>query len=187
MHAEEELLVPKEEEPQTDAEKPHAEVSGVETSTHADSSKDGWKHTREADKLSSDARENVEQPSSQCRQRRSHERYTGYMALVGECVHTEPSSFEEAVQQLVWVDAIVEEYGSIVWNSVWNVVPTLENKSVVSSRWLYKVKQVADGSVENHNTRFVSRGFLQIQGIDYDETFAPVSRFSSIRSISDTI
>jgi len=73
------------------------------------------------------------------------------------------------------------EYDSIVCNSVWDVVPRPENKSVVSSHWLYKVKQVADGSVENHNTRFVSRGFLQIQGIDYDETFAPVARCSSIR------
>ena len=65
-----------------------------------------------------DARENVGQPSSQHRQRRSPERYTGYMALVGECVGTEPSSFEEAVQQLVWVDAMVEEYISITQNSV---------------------------------------------------------------------
>ena len=70
-----------------------------------------------------DARKNVGQPSSQCRQRRSLEQYTGYMALVGECVESEPSSFEEVVQQPVWVDAMVEEYDSIIWNSVWEVVP----------------------------------------------------------------
>ena len=93
------MLVPKEEEPQTDAEQPHTEVPGVETSTQAKSSRDGWKRTREADRLLSDARENVGEPSSQHRQRRSPDRYTGYMALVGECVETEPSSFEEAVQQ----------------------------------------------------------------------------------------
>ena len=81
------------------------------------------------------------------------------MALVGECVETKLSSFEEAVQQLIWVDAMVDEYDSIVRNSVWDVVPRPENKLVVSSRWLYKVKQDADGSVEKNKARFVSRGF----------------------------
>ena len=98
-------------------------------------------------------------PSSWSRQRRSPERYIGYMALAGECVETEPYSFEEVVQQPIWVDAMVEEYDSIVCNSVWDVVPRPENKSVVSSRWLYKVKQAADGSVEKHKARFISCGF----------------------------
>eukprot|EP00253_Pinus_taeda_P036638 PITA_36638 len=179
--AEEELLVPKEEEPQTDVEQPHAEVPGVETSTHVESSKEGWKRTREVEKLLMDARENVGEPSSQRRQRRSPERYTGYMALVGECVEIEPSSFEEAMQHPVWVDVMVEKYDSIVRNNVWDVVPRPENKLVVSSRWLYKVKQAADGSVEKHKAIFVARGFSQVEGIDYDETFAPVARYSSIR------
>ena len=81
------------------------------------------------------------------------------MALVGECVETEPSSFEEVVQQPLWVDAMVEEYDSIVWNNVWDVVSRPENKSVVSSRWLYKVKQATDGIVEKYKARFVSHGF----------------------------
>jgi len=79
-------------------------------------------------------------PSSHNRQRRSPERYTGYMALARECVETKPSSFEEAVQQSIWVDAMVVDYDSIVHNTVWDVVPRPENKSVVSSCWLYKVK-----------------------------------------------
>eukprot|EP00253_Pinus_taeda_P015194 PITA_15194 len=66
------------------------------------------------------------------------------MAFVGECVEIEPYSFEEAVQQLIWVYAMVEEYDSVVWNSVWDVVPRPENKLVVSSHWLYKVKQATD-------------------------------------------
>eukprot|EP00253_Pinus_taeda_P035257 PITA_35257 len=63
------------------------------------------------------------------------------------------------------------------------MVPRPENKLVVSSRWLYKVKQAADGSVEKHKARFVAHGFSQVEGIDYDETFAPVARYSSIRSM----
>lgn len=102
------------------------------------------------------------------------------MALFGKCVESEPSSFEEVVQQLVWVDAMVEEYNSIVQNCVWDVVPRPQDKLVVSSRWLDKVKQVANGSVEKHTARFVAHGFSQVKGIDYDETFAPVARYSSI-------
>jgi len=81
------------------------------------------------------------------------------MALVGECVAIEPSSFQEAVQQPVWVHAMVEEHASIIQNSVWDVVPRLGDKSVISSRWLYKVKQALDGSAEKHKARFVAHGF----------------------------
>ena len=55
------------------------------------------------------------------------------MALVGECVATEPSSFEEAMQQPVWMDAMVKEYDSIMRNNVWDVVPRPGDKSLVTS------------------------------------------------------
>jgi len=105
------------------------------------------------------------------------------MALMSGWVETEPSSFGEAVQQLVWVDVVVEEYDSIVRNNVWDMVPRSMDKSMVSSRWLYKVKQTTNGSVEKHKAKFVARGFSQVEGIDYDETFAHVVRYSSIKSI----
>ena len=95
----------------------------------------------------------------------------------------EPSSFEEAVEDPAWVDAMVEEYDSIVRNSAWEIVPRPEGKSVVGSRWIYKLKQAVDGSVEKYKARFVTRGFSQTEGINYEETFAPVRRYSSIRTI----
>ena len=78
---------------------------------------------------------------------------------------------------------MVEEYDSIFKNSAWDIVTRLIDKSVVGSRWIYKVKQVANGSVEKYKVKFMARGFSQIEGIDYDETFSPVARYSSIRSI----
>jgi len=78
---------------------------------------------------------------------------------------------------------MVEKYDSIIQNCVLDVVPRPQYKSVVSSRWLYKVTQVADGSVEKHKARFVARGFSDVKGIDNDETFDPVARYSSIRSM----
>jgi len=78
---------------------------------------------------------------------------------------------------------MMEEYDSIFCNSVLDVVPRLENKSAASSHWLYKVKQATDGSMEKHKARFFSRGFSQVEGIDYDEIFAPIARYSSIISM----
>eukprot|EP00253_Pinus_taeda_P023759 PITA_23759 len=68
-------------------------------------------------------------------------------------------------------------------NDVWEVVPRPEGKSVVTSRWLYKVKHAADGKIEKFKARFVARGFSQVEGVDYEETFAPVARYTSICSI----
>eukprot|EP00253_Pinus_taeda_P031823 PITA_31823 len=101
------------------------------------------------------------------------------MALMSGCVMTKPSSSEEAVQQSIWVDAMVEDYDSIVRNSVWDVVLRPEDKFVVRSGWLYKVKKVVDGSVEKHKARFVVRRFSQVEWTDYDETFTPISRINN--------
>jgi hypothetical protein len=58
-----------------------------------------------------------------------------------------------------------------------------EGKSVVTSRWLYKTKYPTYGSIEKHKAPFMARGFSQVEGVDYDETFAPIARYTSIRSI----
>ena len=78
---------------------------------------------------------------------------------------------------------MVEEYESIVRNNAWEFVPRPVGKLVVGSRWIYKVKKIANGSVENYKAIFVAGGFSQVEGIDYEETFSPVARYSSIRSI----
>ena len=105
------------------------------------------------------------------------------MALMRKCIVTEPSSFQEAVQEPTWVDAMVEEYDSIVRNSAWEIVPRPVDKSVVGSRWIYKVNQAADGSFEKYKAIFVARGFSHIGGIDYEETFTPVAWYFSIGTI----
>jgi hypothetical protein len=103
--------------------------------------------------------------------------------MVSSIRESEPSTFEEATSRQVWRDAMMEEYNSIMKNNVWEVVPRPEGKSVVTSRWLYKLKHVADGSIEKCKSHFVVRGFSQVEGVDYDETFAPVARYTSIRAV----
>ena len=68
-------------------------------------------------------------------------------------------------------------------NDVWEVVSRPKWKSVVPSKWIYKIKHVADESVEKYKARFVARGFSHKQGIDYEETFASVERYTSIKSV----
>ena len=53
----------------------------------------------------------------------------------------------------------------------------------MTSKWIYKIKHVGDGRIEKHKVRFMVCGFSQKEGIDYEETFAPVTRYTSIRSV----
>jgi hypothetical protein len=98
-------------------------------------------------------------------------------------IDSEPFSFDEAAKHKVWKDAMIEEYESILKDNVWEVVRRPQGKSVVTSKWIYKIKHAIDGSVEKFKARFVARGFSQKERIDYDEIFAPVARYTSIRII----
>ena len=78
---------------------------------------------------------------------------------------------------------MTEEYESIMKNDVWEIIPRPKGKFVVTSKWIFKIKHTTNGSVEEYKARFVARGFSQREGVDYDETFALVARFTSIRTI----
>jgi hypothetical protein len=94
-----------------------------------------------------------------------------------------PSSYEEAEKNQVWKDSIAEEYQSIMNNDVCDVVSRLKEKYVVSLKWIYKTKHVVDGSIEKYKARFVAQSFYQKEGIDYEEKFSLVARYTSIRTI----
>jgi hypothetical protein len=78
---------------------------------------------------------------------------------------------------------MIEEYQSIIKKNVWEIVPRLKSKDVVSSKWILKIKHATAGSIEKYKARFVARGFSQKEGIDYEEIFSLVSRYTSIRTI----
>jgi hypothetical protein len=109
--------------------------------------------------------------------------FSNYMALMCDLIEKEPTCFEESIQKKEWTDAMTKEYQSIIKNDVWEIVPRLKRKDVVSSKWVYKIKHAIDGSIEKYKARFVARGFSQKEGIDYEETFSPVARYTSIRTI----
>jgi hypothetical protein len=109
--------------------------------------------------------------------------FSSYVSTMSHIIDTEPSCHGEAAGQQVWKDAMTKEYQSIMKNDVWDIVPRLKGKYIVNSKWIYKIKHATDGSVEKYKARFVARGFSQVEGIDYEETFSPVSRYTSIRTI----
>jgi hypothetical protein len=87
----------------------------------------------------------------------------------------DPLSFEEVFKDDVWAHAMDKEIKCIENNQTWMLVYVLEDKDVISVRWIYKTKQDADGNVQKHKEILVARGFTQQLEIDFNETFAPVS------------
>jgi hypothetical protein len=78
---------------------------------------------------------------------------------------------------------MTEGYNFITKNDVWEIVPRLEGKFVIDTRWLYKVKHAANGNIEKYTAIFVARGFSQRKGFDFEESFAPVAKYTSIITI----
>jgi hypothetical protein len=68
-------------------------------------------------------------------------------------------------------------------NDVWKIVMRPEGKPMVTSKWIYKIKHAADGSIEKYKARFVVRGFSHKEGVDYEEIFSPFARYTSIKTI----
>jgi hypothetical protein len=122
-------------------------------------------------------------PEATTRQLKRPKPFSSYTALMCDLLEKEPTYFEEAIQRKEWADAMIEEYQSIMKNEVWEIVPRPKSKDVVSSKWLFKISHPTDGSIEKYKERFVAHGFSQKEGIDYEETIAPVARYTSIRTI----
>ena len=98
----------------------------------------------------------------------------------------EPSSYQEAMNSSKsdqWRKAIEEELDSLEKNHTWELVNLPEGKNVVGSRWVFKEKRGANGEINRHKARLVAQGYSQKQGIDFDDTFAPVAKYNSIRTV----
>ena len=93
----------------------------------------------------------------------------------------EPRDIGHALSNADWVNAMHEELENFERNQVWVLVPPPPECHPIGTKWVYKNKQSEDGVVVRNKARLVAQGFCQKEGIDYEETFAPVARLEAIR------
>ncbi|KAK2395681.1 putative mitochondrial protein [Trifolium repens] len=93
----------------------------------------------------------------------------------------EPKNVKEALTDEAWIEAMQEELNQFERSEVWDLVPRPEDVNVIGTKWVYKNKSDENGTVTRNKARLVAQGYTQIEGLDFDETFAPVARLESIR------
>lgn len=160
------------------------EVAADDSFASADSNE----FTQENEQLSPRQVINTEQthPDSSHHYNLRERKVVNYSCLVANLndENHEPRHFKEAVNSInaiSWYDAMKVELQSFKDYQVWELVTRPNNKNVVKSRWVYKIKRDADFNIVRYKARLVAKGFTQRFGEDYNETFSPVVRHSSIR------
>jgi hypothetical protein len=94
-----------------------------------------------------------------------------------------PSFICAALADPNWCAAMEDEYGALMSNGTWDLVPLPQGSNVVTGKWVFMHKFHADGTFDRYKARWVLRGFTQRPGVDYDETFSPVVKPATVRMV----
>ena len=95
----------------------------------------------------------------------------------------EPKDIHSALDDSYWIMAMQDELSQFSRNHVWDLVPKPTHQGVIGTKWVFRNKLDEDGNVVRNKARLVAQGYSQEEGIDYDETFAPVARLEAIRML----
>nr|GEX61263.1 hypothetical protein [Tanacetum cinerariifolium] len=93
----------------------------------------------------------------------------------------EPKTYKDALTQSYWIEAMQEELNVFERLEVWELVPRPDKVMMITLKWIYKVKLNELGGILKNKARLVTRGYRQEEGIDFEESFAPVARLEAIR------
>ena len=110
-------------------------------------------------------------------------RYNPYRHREASLAATEPADYLEALEDENWRRAMEEEYQALMKNLTWHLVPPHAGCNLIDCKWVFKLKQKADGSVERYKARLVAKGFKQRYGIDYEDTFSPIVKSTTVRLV----
>jgi hypothetical protein len=94
-----------------------------------------------------------------------------------------PKSAHEALKDTNWRAAMQVEFDALVANKTWSIVPRPPHALVITGKWVFRIKLHPDGTLERYKARWVVRGFHQRSGVDFTETFSPVVKPATIRTI----
>lgn len=97
-------------------------------------------------------------------------------------VDVEPTCFSQAIKYSHWRLAMASELDALAQNNTWELVPPPSDAHIVGAKWLLKLKSKPDSSIDRQKARLVEKGYTQQEGIDYDETFAPVAKMRTGRT-----
>lgn len=159
-------------------------LESTEQSSSSESEYLDVKNQKYSDDASNRAVNSPEIPTEvkQKRQRKKPERY-GYANICTNYIGDDNMTYAEAIsgpEKQQWMQAMAEELQSFADNDVWDVVDSPDNVSVVQCKWVLKKKLDCDNKVR-YRARLVAKGFTQKAGVDYQETFSPVIRHSTLR------
>jgi len=110
----------------------------------------------------------------------------GHQANIALADASEPKTYNEAMASPdapKWLTTCEEEMRTWKDLDVYDIVPQLKGRKGIGSKWVFHVKRGPDGSIQKHKARIVAQGFTQVEGINFDQTFAPVVKFSSLRTV----
>jgi hypothetical protein len=95
----------------------------------------------------------------------------------------EPTRIEEPLEDPDWVNAMHEELDNFARNEVWELVKRPSDHNVIGTKWVFRNKQDEIGVIVRNKARLVAQGYTQVEGLDFDETFAPVARLETIQTL----
>jgi histone deacetylase 1/2 len=94
-----------------------------------------------------------------------------------------PHTYRQALQDPNWHNAMSDEFNALMKNNTWSLVPKPADVNVVTGKWIFTYKYNPDGTLSRYKARWVVRGCSQQPGVDYGETFSPVIKPATIRTV----
>ena len=112
---------------------------------------------------------------------RSHFKNIAEQDQLGFISQLEPKNLDEALSDNSWIEVMHDELHQFERNNVWSLVPKPDNQSIIRTRWVFQNKLSEEGKIIRNKARLVTKGYNQEFGVNFEESFAPVTRLEAVR------